>query len=324
MSEKKFNFGYTNNGLYPVRFLKTKKKAAACGQNLNRGFRTSGISEATRKKIVTAARVLSYCAKKVQVRNSRGQYVAHHTQFITLTLPAEQVHTDQEITKIILGTFLDRCRKVGLLSNYVWRAEKQKNGNIHYHILTDTFCSFSMLRNYWYIACRQLGYMQAYKEKFSAMSLYEYSNQPFNKGKGLSEIAAAYGRGVRNQWSQPPACHTEQCTTAAEVSRYISKYVSKGEKENPNIVTGRVWACSQSVSMAVKEFKGDKEFNQFWFEYALFMLKKKEYVTDFFTVVLCSFQSLCAWSRDVFNFIIPKLWKVFTPCQFYKYSLGQT
>lgn len=324
MSEKLFNFKYTNNGLFPIRYMVTKKKAAAGVNNLNRGYRTTGVSEATRRKITAAARVLSYCAKKVQVRNSKGIYFTHHTQFITLTLPAAQIHEDREITKIVLGTFLDRCRKVGLLSNYVWRAEKQANGNIHYHILTDTFCNFSILRNYWYIACRQLGYMQAYKEKFSAMSLYDYSNQAFNKGKNLSEIAAAYGRGQRCQWSQPPACHTEHCTSAAEVSRYISKYVSKKDKEAENIVTGRVWGCSQSVSAAVNEFKTDPVFNQFWYEFAAFVLKKKEYTADFFSVILCSFQSLCAWSRGTFKDIISKLWVHFEPCQFYRKSLGMT
>lgn len=324
MSEAKFNYRFTNNGLFPVRYMVTRKRSQASDQNLNRGFRTSGISEATRKKITTAARVLSYCAKKVQVRNSKGIYFTHHSQFITLTLPSVQVHTDQEITKVVLGTFLDRCRKVGLLSNYVWRAEKQSNGNVHYHILTDTFCNFSILRNYWYIACRQLGYMQAYKEKFSAMSLYEYGNQPFNRNKSHSEIAAAYGRGVRCQWSQPPACHTEECQSAADVGRYISKYVAKGDSENPNIITGRVWGCSQSVSKAVTTFKTDAVFNQYWYEFSRFVLKKKEYVSDFFSVSLCSFQSLCAWSRGTFMEIISKLWQDFKPCQFYRHSVGLT
>ena len=71
------------------------------------------------KKIKTASRVLSYASEVQTVRNSKGEYIKHLCVFITLTLPFEQNHEDKEITKIVLGTFFDKCRKIGILNNYV-------------------------------------------------------------------------------------------------------------------------------------------------------------------------------------------------------------
>ena len=154
--------------------------------------------------------------------------------FITLTLPSEQIGTDTETTKEVLGTFLDRCRKVGLLSNYVWRAEKQNNGNIHYHLLTDTYASYSMLRNLWFISLRKAGYIDNYRKKFASLSFEEYSRLPFNLKKSLTEVSRAYARGTRNGWSEPPAIDVKAINSADSVNAYVSKYVSK-DKENSGL-----------------------------------------------------------------------------------------
>ena len=154
-------YAYSNNGNYPFRYIKKKsiksiirydnitevannesqlsdnKKKSL--KNLNRGYSTNGVSMATRRKILKNCRVLAIASRRRVVRASSGKLISHLNTFITLTLPAEQSESDQFVTKNILGNFLDRCRKLSLLNNYVWRTEKQKNGNIHYHIITDTY-----------------------------------------------------------------------------------------------------------------------------------------------------------------------------------------
>ena len=112
-------YNYTHNGLYPFRTIaKTctkdyvlygeKKKSEKSLANLNKGFRTLGISEVTRKKIAFACRTLSFASKPRKVWNGKGEYITHHILFITLTLPSEQLGTDTETTKTVFGAFLDR------------------------------------------------------------------------------------------------------------------------------------------------------------------------------------------------------------------------
>lgn len=100
--------------------------------------------------------------------------------------------------------------------------------------------------------------MQAYHEKFSNMSFEDYKNQPFQVD--LHKITARFARGTRNKWSEPPCVDTDKADSVEGVSFYISKYVGKESEDNENFVKGRVWGCSQSVSNAVKVFKGDQEF----------------------------------------------------------------
>lgn len=337
-------YKFTNNGLYPIKYpfrkhvkkdienpessdynpyqviVNDKRKKSL--ENLNKGFETKGVSDVTRKKIAIACRVLSYSANVVKVRNSKGEYINHLCMFITLTLPSKQKHQDKEITKIILGTFLDKCRKIDLLNNYVWRAEKQKNGNIHYHIVTDSFCNYNLIRRLWYISLEKLGYMTAYKEKFQNMSYDVYRLLEFNKNVSLDKINARYAKGKRNNWSEPPCVDSELIQDISGISKYISKYVGKKNDNNDNIVSGRVWSCSTSVSEAVKVFKTDDEFNRFWYNYSTQVLKKKELKFDYFSVCLCKFQSVISWVKDVYDYIKKELLAVFTPCNYYKKSLG--
>lgn len=83
--------------------------------------------------------------------------------FITLTLPSKQCHSDKQITNELLKLFLNHLRKVWSCQNYVWRAEKQFNGNIHYHIMSDVFIHHSDLRRVWNGILNKLGYIDRYK-----------------------------------------------------------------------------------------------------------------------------------------------------------------
>lgn len=311
-------YGYTNNGLFPIRFVKTRKRSDSSLSNLSRGFKTKGVSKATIRKILCASRVLAFASEKRQVRNTKGFFINHHTMFVTLTLPAEQKHTDTTITNKVLANFFDRLRSAKLFQNYVWRAEKQENGNIHYHILTDTYCSFTLVRNYWYLALRSLGYMQDYKQKFSSMTFEEYRKLPFNKERDPQKVANSYAKGVRSQWSQPPCVDVSYCESTETAGAYISKYISKDSAGAENIVSGRVWSCSRSVSDSVKVWKTDKTFNYFWYNYARQVLRKKVFDSDFFSIVKCRLSSLLAFCSDVYAYLKKMLKPYFSPCEYFK------
>ena len=327
------HYNYSHNGLFAFRFYARRSnkeliKNSSCRKNpislknLNRGFKSLGVSDTTRKKIAFACRTLSYCATPRRVRNGRGEYITHLLQFVTLTLPSRQVHTDQEITKNVLGTFLDRCRKVGLLSNYVWRAEKQKNGNIHYHLLTDTYCSFSMLRNLWYISLRKYGYMQAYQDKFANMSFEEYKGLSFNNNATPSVVAARYARGTRNGWSEPPCIDISQVTSPESVNAYISKYISKDSEDANLHVAGRNWGQSDSIRDAGKAWKQDKEFAKFWYNAGTAILKREIILHDYFSMIKCKLSSILAWFPDVRAYLEKLLKNHFQPCEYWRNSVG--
>lgn len=337
-------YSYSNNGIFPFRYVKRakrwvdhsqdilpgdlpgeiaeEKKRETQNSNLVKGFETRRVSIATRRKIAKSCRILAIASVKRRVRFSSGNFGTHLNAFITLTLPSDQIHSDQEVTKLVLGNFLDRCRKIGLLSNYVWRAEKQKSGNIHYHILTDSFAYFSVYRRIWYLALRAHGYMAAYSSKFAAMSFNEYSRQDFNKGCTPATVAARYARGSRNNWSEPPCVDVEYVDSVESVAKYVSKYISKNGEEDNNIVQGRSWAASQSVSQSVKSFCTDQELNKFWFHSGAEIIKRKVIDFDFFSICKFKFSSLVAWFNDAQQYVINLLKSHFSPCEYWRNSVG--
>lgn len=98
--------------------------------------------------------------------NETGKKFHFMINFITLTLPTVQAHEDGEITNKCLGNFLDVCKKNVGLSNYIWRAEAQGNGNIHYHLVTDKFIGHKEIRKWWNNSLQLLGYIDAYEAKW--------------------------------------------------------------------------------------------------------------------------------------------------------------
>ena len=84
--------------------------------------------------------------------NSKTEKVTHNfyfrLAFITLTLPSRQSHSDDYIKEHMLQSFLYwLTRYYNCL--YVWKAEAQLNGNIHFHITIDSFVPWKSIRAKW-------------------------------------------------------------------------------------------------------------------------------------------------------------------------------
>lgn len=326
-------FKYTNNGRYFIKSivshsrnkkldlnidnLEIRNSREISNLNLNKGYKTLGISSVTQKKIKLRCRVLMFCAKKKRIRDLKGNIIRHRISFITLTLPSKQVHDDKIITKVVLGTFLDRCRKIGLLENYIWKAEKQKNGNIHYHIITDSYCNRTIIYRYWLLSLNKLGYVERYTDKFRNMDLKSYSQEKFNRDKNDYQINKAYWKGSKNKWKLPPCYDSRNISENSTIENYISKYISKSDCDKDLQVKGRVWGCSNSVNLATEIFKNDEDFNKYGFELCKYVLKKEIITFDYCSIIIYDISKFFIWYPNIHKEILKRLYKVFKPCCFY-------
>lgn len=86
-----------------------------------------------------------------------GKHFYFRVNFITLTLPGVQTITDREVHRNVFDPFMKWWRRQapGLL--YIWKAEVQDNGNLHYHLTTNTYIHYAKLRNAWNNYCRRAG-----------------------------------------------------------------------------------------------------------------------------------------------------------------------
>jgi hypothetical protein len=145
--------------------FKASKAHTANQFNLEDNNTAGQVSNKARKSIECALSWLLYGAKPKRIYDAeKEKFFSFKVNFITLTLSAKQVHSDTEITNVCLNNFLDNMRKRFGLVNYLWRAEAQANGNIHFHVTTDVYIPHDKVRLYWNRSQQLLGYVSAFSK----------------------------------------------------------------------------------------------------------------------------------------------------------------
>jgi hypothetical protein len=217
------------------------------------------ISNNARKKISTALDYLLLMSheKTIHIKHLK-KTVKFKICFITLTLPSTQIHTDAIIKEKILNSFLIELTRYHNVHNYLWRAEKQKNGNIHFHIIIDQFILYNDLRKRWNRICNKLGYVDRYRE-----SMIEFHKNGFHFVNSISSTwplknqYKAYLEGVKCNWSSPNSTDIHQVKYINNVRSYVSKYLTKqpdqletlsSDEIKKLLVEGRLWGCNQELS----------------------------------------------------------------------------
>lgn len=172
--------------------------------------------------------------------------IATSYTFVTLTLPAKQVHTDNELKRFALRPFLqDLGRKFGAV-DYLWKAEPQENGNVHFHILLEVFIPWQDLRKLWNHHLEPLDYIDQYRqrqqERHSKGMVYDL--RP-NCRRTPAQQLAAYVEGVRTNWSNPNTTDIHSLRKVKHIIAYISAYITK--KADRRKIEGRIWDCTDHL-----------------------------------------------------------------------------
>jgi hypothetical protein len=177
--------------------------------------------------------------------------------FLTLTLPSKQVHGDKVIKDKCLKQFLTEIRSKYEVEKFIWKAEKQAQGQLHFHILLDKFLPAKDVREMWNRIINKLGYVYEYHKKMNAlewcgyrdMRLKEIKGKPSEKQK--KSIRNAYKKGVASNWMNPNSTDIENLKKVGNIAAYCAKYMSKEHKgvaKEILKIDGRIWFSSQSVS----------------------------------------------------------------------------
>jgi hypothetical protein len=150
--------------------------------------------------------------------------------FITLTIPNKDVdHTYARQTS--LQPFIRWMREKHNVKSYVWKAELQERGTIHYHITTNKFILYTEIRNHW--------------------------NSLLNKNGLLSDYFKRYHN------TNPNSTDVHSVYNLKDIANYLIKYVSK----NGSRINGKVWDCSLNLKsnkyFTVTDIKQEKTRDTF-------------------------------------------------------------
>jgi hypothetical protein len=242
--------------------------------NLTRKFHNFNITPTAQKNLREKISWLYQLSKSRFVITYSGKQITNFKiNFLTLTLPAKQAHPTSQITNECLNQFLSEIRQRTKMENYVWRLEFQHNGNVHYHVVTDTYIDYFFAQKIWNRILSKLGYIDAFASKMKKLSAYDYFLEYGEKRKQtFEESHKSYVKGRSEGWRNPPSVDVKSCTSNKHIGLYISKYFSKKKDGNPicnaldnedNSFGLRLWFCSRSLSKlkGIVDYVEAVEFN---------------------------------------------------------------
>jgi|WetSurMetagenome_2_1015567.scaffolds.fasta_scaffold00174_14 hypothetical protein len=131
----------------------------------------------------------------------------------------------------IFNTWLTRCRKSMNLNSYLWVAERQKNGTIHYHLLTNDFMSIKQVNGF-------MGTALMTEKKKGVEALKKIDIDKYN-GVDVKKVGQSKNGLIS----------------------YLAKYVTKNEVEFYRLP----WHCSRDVSRLFTSINyDDEEQDKYW------------------------------------------------------------
>lgn len=206
-----------------------------------------------KRRIRKAVQVLNQISDWQQIYNPiTMQQFNFRLTFITLTMPNSTcILSGKEAYQLLLKPFLQTMIRVYGMRDYIWKAELQKNGQIHYHITTNVFIRYDLIRRRWNTLLDKAGVLDAYKAK------HGHSN--------------------------PNSTDVHRVLNDDDIEGYMEKYISKA-CENSDSVGGKVWDCSMNLKQArlfEVEVTPDNVHN---IVQCKEQLSKDEYINDYYEI----------------------------------------
>lgn len=177
---------------------------------------TGVLTPYSKKKLKRAIGLMVASAKEKEAPNFKtGKTYKFKVNFITFTLPASQGDIEDKTIKKCVDNWIKRAKRKHKLNSYVWRAERQANGNIHFHMITDVWIHYEKIRNDWNSVLREVGLIEKFREKHG------------HENPNSTDVHAVWK--VRN------------------LTQYFVKYMSKTHKEGEAPIKGKIWDCSKNL-----------------------------------------------------------------------------
>jgi len=182
--------------------------------NLSRGDKSGFMSHKTKLKVKRILQcwitgITEFKNLKVRPWLVKMPYLT----FVTLTLSAEQEHTDKEIRRKLVQPFIQKLIRHHKVWHYLFVCEKQENGNIHIHLVVDSYIEHEQLRREWNETQAIHGYIDRFEQE------YKHRNPNSTDIHSLKDVQS--------------------------VESYLVKYLTTDKKEIP--IQGRLWGCSDSL-----------------------------------------------------------------------------
>jgi len=223
------------------------------------------LTEHGRKRLQRTINLLCAIAKPKRVTAPKsGKDFTFRVNFITLTLPQAQGEVlDSEIKKKCLDPWFKSMKRRHGLKSYVWRAERQFNGNVHFHITSDTWLPLDDIRDEWNHQLRKLDLISDFKAK------HGHDRPNSTDVHAVWKINNIAGYMVKYMSKEPEEHLKEVNQKRIAKGKPIIKPENHEFRQSPGQpkwdtpIHGKVWDCSVNLKCKSKcEVEADSELQQ--------------------------------------------------------------
>lgn len=268
-------------------------------------LRQHGLSRKASQNVKDAIDTLLCFAsyKTVFVKNTKS-YFRYKVNFITLTLPSKQIHSDKEVLSKCFIPFLKAWRRRRPKLLYIWKAEIQDNGNIHFHITSNAFYHYRNLRRDWNKFINKLGYVDRSSSinpnstdvhsVRNVKNLGAYLSSYYTKKDNYTRVLKRY---FKRYYKSHRYSNSDKCIIPKNYFKFIKRY-PECQLWNCSLILKK---CKLNVDYYDKKYH--QEFEQLFDQSTAWDLRYSEHATTLYNWLnyFDKFKSLSDGYFDAFN-----------------------
>ncbi len=220
--------------------------------NLNRISSSAGlqamhggrISSSSARKIRNAIEwLLASASEKYVFSATTKKFHKWKLSFLTLTLPTQGTMCDKDV-KAILNSFLTLCKYNYGLRSYIWKAEPQRRGAIHFHITSDCYMWKNSVRFEWNRLLAKSGLLNGHTDAPSTKIHSTY------RVKNMAAYLTKYFIKKPSPFVQPPYKKLPGDINCIRNGQPVYWLDPPKELFYIRPISGRLWGCSHTLSKA--------------------------------------------------------------------------
>ena len=180
-----------------------------------------------------------------------GDPTARHPIFITLTLSQNTTIEHKTIQRQLLQNFIKQIKYHYNIKEIFWKAELQKSGRLHFHVVADHYIPYKAIQERWNNLQRKKGLTEQYEKKYNKKN--------------------------------PPSTHVKMIDNLEKSISYVMKYVSKNN-QNDKLKINPYKFSNNLLRLKPFTFSRTQNYIPNFNDY-LHSIESGAYQSDFFTVI---------------------------------------
>jgi hypothetical protein len=234
------------------------------------GLLTAG----TKKRLAKAIDLMVQSIKPQRIYSPVAmREITHRLSFITLTVSSQKNITAKEAYHKAFKHFIQWLRRTQKVTTYVWKAETQKRGQIHYHITTPSYIHYQEIKDKWNNLQRHAGWLKEYHAKKGHYNPNSTDIHEVRKVKDLSSyMIKEFCKTIQNKQTEGKIWDCSLNLKKHKYFRYqefredtllISDLIDKGKADViqlENCIVVKLKNCSPTEAMNLAQIHSYDEF----------------------------------------------------------------